>query len=57
MRNAYKFTPPTENLKGRDHSEDLDIHRRILEWILEKQGSKLWIGIIWIRTGTSGGLS
>jgi len=32
----------SENIKGRDHSEDLGISRRImLEFILEKQGGKL----------------
>jgi hypothetical protein len=31
-----------ENLKGRDHSEDLGLGRRIiLEWVLEKQCGKL----------------
>jgi hypothetical protein len=35
MRNAYKFW--SENLKGRNHMEDLGIGRRIiLEWIFEK---------------------
>jgi hypothetical protein len=28
----------------------------ILEWILGKQGVKLWTGFIWLRIGTSGGL-
>jgi len=28
----------------------------ILEWILERQDEKLWIGSIWLRLGTSGGL-
>jgi hypothetical protein len=36
MRNAYKIKN-SENLKGRDHLEDLGIHDRIiLEWILGK---------------------
>jgi len=31
-----------ENLKGRDHLEDLSINGKIkLEWILEKQSRKL----------------
>jgi len=35
MRNTYKIS--SENLKGRDHSEDLGVDRRIiLEWMLEK---------------------
>jgi hypothetical protein len=28
----------------------------ILEWILGKQGGKVWTGCIWLRRGTSGGL-
>jgi hypothetical protein len=44
-----------ENLKGRDHSEDMGIDGKIiLEWILEKCGGKLWLGFIWLRIGTSG---
>jgi hypothetical protein len=35
----------SENLKGRDHSEDLRVDERImLEWMLEKQGGKVWTG-------------
>jgi hypothetical protein len=35
MRNAYKIL--VENLKGREHKEDLLVHMRIiLEWIVEK---------------------
>jgi hypothetical protein len=33
-----------EILKGRDHSEDLDVDERIiLKWILGKSGLGLWI--------------
>jgi len=28
----------------------------ILEWILGKQGEKLWTGFIWLRIGTIGGV-
>jgi hypothetical protein len=46
-----------ESLNGRDHSEDLGVDARIiLEWILEKQGVKVWTEFIWLRTETSGGL-
>jgi hypothetical protein len=41
----------------RDKSEDLDVYGRIiLEWILGKEGGKVWTGCIRLRTGTSGGL-
>jgi len=47
-----KFWP--ENLKGRDHAEDLDVNGKIiLKWILGKQGGKVWTGCIWLRIGTS----
>jgi hypothetical protein len=45
-----------ENLKGRDHLEDLGIDGRILEWILGKQGGKVWNGFIWLRIGNNIGL-
>jgi hypothetical protein len=50
------FTVP--NLKGKDRLEDAHGRdgRIILEWILEKQGGKLWIGFIWLKIGTSGRL-
>jgi hypothetical protein len=45
----------SENLKERDHSEDLGIDERIiLGWILVKECEKLWTGFICLRTGTSG---
>jgi hypothetical protein len=34
-----------ENLKGRDHSEDLGVGGRILEWILEIG----WDGVDWLH--------
>jgi hypothetical protein len=39
------------NVKERHHVEGLGIHGDI---ILE--GGKVWIGFIWLRTGTSGGM-
>jgi hypothetical protein len=55
MRNAYKIL--VGNLKGRDYSEDLGVDRKILlQWILGKQGGKVWTGLIWLRVGTSGRL-
>jgi hypothetical protein len=45
------------NLKGRDHSEDVDLEGRIiLEWILGKSDEKVWAGFVWLRIGASGGL-
>jgi hypothetical protein len=46
-----------ENLKGRNHSEDLGVEGRIiLEWILGECGGKVWPGFMWLNIGTSGGL-
>jgi hypothetical protein len=47
-----------ENLKGRGHLEDLR-HRwgNNLEWILGKQGRKVWTEFIWPRMWTSGKFS
>jgi hypothetical protein len=36
-----------ENLKGKDHWEDLCVDEKIiLEWILGRQDGKLWTGFI-----------
>jgi hypothetical protein len=49
MHSIFRF----EN--RRDHSEDLDVDWKIiLEWILQKEGKKLWAGRIWLKIGTSG---
>jgi len=46
-----------ENLKGRDHSEDVGVDGSIiLEWFSEKLGGKAWTECICVRTGTSDGL-
>jgi len=43
-----------ENLKGRDHLEDLSIDgKTISDWILGKWYGKVWNDCIWLRTGTS----
>jgi len=41
----------------RDHAEDLGVDGKVIsEWILGKQGKKMWTGCIWLKTWTSGGL-
>jgi hypothetical protein len=43
--------------KERDHWGDLDIGSRIiLKFIIEKWDAVVWIGLIWLWTGTIGGL-
>jgi hypothetical protein len=44
-----------ESLKGRDHSEDLDVDGSIiLKCILRKECLGVWIEFIWLRIGTVG---
>jgi hypothetical protein len=46
-----------ESQNIRDHWEDLDVVGwTILEWILERYEGMVWIGLNWLRIGTSGGL-
>jgi hypothetical protein len=41
---TYPFCGHEDDMKGRDHSEDLGVDGKIiLEWILEKQSDKVWI--------------
>jgi hypothetical protein len=41
----------------RDYSGDLGVDGRIiLKLILRKQSWRVWIGFIWLRIGTAGGL-
>jgi len=55
MRMRTKFW--SENLMGRDHSENLSVDGKIiLECTLGEYGGKLTIGCIRLRIGTSGGL-
>jgi hypothetical protein len=46
-----------ESQKGRDHWEDKDVGGwTISKWTLEEYDGLAWIGLIWLRIGTSGGL-
>jgi hypothetical protein len=46
-----------ENLKGRDHSEEVSVDERITsEWILRKQGGKMLTGFICNGIGPRGRL-
>jgi hypothetical protein len=39
-----------ENMKGRDHLEDVGIDVRIiLKWIMKQYGVRLWTCFIWLR--------
>jgi hypothetical protein len=47
----------SENLKGRDHSEDLGVDGRIMmKCMLGKQDEKVWTGFIWLKVGIVGEL-
>jgi len=47
----------SENLKEKEHSEDVGIDGKIiLEWILGKWSGEVWTGLLWLRIGTSGEL-
>jgi hypothetical protein len=41
-----------ENLKGRDHLEDLGTDGKIMD--LRQTSGKAWNGCIWLRIGTNG---
>jgi hypothetical protein len=46
-----------ESQNVRDHWGDLDVGGwTILKWILERYDGTVWIGLIRLRIGTSGGL-
>jgi hypothetical protein len=51
MRTKYWL----ENLKGKDHSEDVGVEGRVmLECIIGKYG-EVWTGVVWLRIRTNGG--
>ena len=44
------------NLRERDHLEDLDIDGRLIfEWIFRNWNGEVWTGFLWIRIRTGGG--
>jgi hypothetical protein len=46
-----------ESQKKRDQWKDVDVREwTILKWIFERLGGMMWIGFIWLRIGTIGGL-
>jgi hypothetical protein len=45
-----------ENLKRRDHTEDLGVDGEIILECLGNEDGRVWIGCIWLSTGTSGRL-
>jgi hypothetical protein len=54
-RIAYRILVNSQ--KERDHWKDQDVDGwTILKWILEREDEIVWIGLIWLRIGTSGGL-
>jgi hypothetical protein len=46
-----------ENQKESDHWKYKDVGGWIiLQWIFEGKDGVVWVGLIWLRIGTSGGL-
>jgi hypothetical protein len=44
-----------ENMKGRDQLENPSTGKKmLLEWILGKEGGRVWNRLTWLRTWTSG---
>jgi hypothetical protein len=53
-KNAYRISVGSQ--KERDHWEDQDVGGwTILKWILARLDGMIWIGLIWLRIGTSWG--
>jgi len=54
-RGTYKVL--VRKPEERDHLEDVGVDGRIiLKSILKKSFARSWIGLVWLRIGTSGGL-
>jgi hypothetical protein len=45
-----------ENLKERDHLEDISVDRKVLKCVLKKQNGTAFTGLIWLRIRTRGWL-
>jgi len=43
-----------EDLRKRDHLEDLGIDGMILKWIFRKWNGEAWTGLLWLRIVTGG---
>jgi hypothetical protein len=52
MRTKFWF----ESLRGRDHSEDQGVDGDNIKIDLKEIEFGMWIGFVWIRLGTGGGL-
>jgi hypothetical protein len=56
MWRTGKHTRLVAKPNGKIHSKELYMGGRIiLNWILQTQNGRPWNGLIWLRTGTSGG--
>ena len=46
-----------KNLRDIDHTEDQGVEGSIiLKWILKREFGRAWTGLLWLWTGTGGGL-
>ena len=54
MRNAHRVL--MGNLMERGYLEDLGVNGRIILKSIFKKWNGAWNGLIWLRTGTGGGL-
>jgi len=57
-RGAYRIlVGRSKRERERDHLEDLGVGGKIrLKWIMWKSFGNAWIGLMWFRIGTRGGL-